>query len=125
MKPHRVPFALLPKIDSQLDKLIAQGVLELVDHAKWETPIVTPVKPDGSVCICADYKCTINKALQQNAYPVPVVQYLLHSLSKGKTFTKLDLAQVYQQLPVDDATPEAQTIITHQGPLNAVGCNSM
>ncbi|XP_033014646.1 uncharacterized protein K02A2.6-like, partial [Lacerta agilis] len=109
------PVALKAKVDEQLDKLIAQGVLEPVDHAKWETPIVTPVKPDGSVRICADYKCTINKALQQHAYPVPVVQHLLHSLGEGKVFAKLDLAQAYQQLPVDDATAEAQTIVTHRG----------
>uniref|UniRef100_A0A670I4V1 Gypsy retrotransposon integrase-like protein 1 n=1 Tax=Podarcis muralis TaxID=64176 RepID=A0A670I4V1_PODMU len=115
LKPRRVPFALKAKVDEQLDKLIAQGVLEPVDHAKWETPIVTPVKPDGSVRICADYKCTINKALQQHAYPVPVVQHLLHSLGEGKVFAKLDLAQAYQQLPVDDATAEAQTIVTHRG----------
>uniref|UniRef100_A0A670HPH4 Gypsy retrotransposon integrase-like protein 1 n=1 Tax=Podarcis muralis TaxID=64176 RepID=A0A670HPH4_PODMU len=115
LKPRRVPFALKAKVDEQLDKLIAQGVLEPVDHAKWETPIVTPVKPDGSVRICTDYKCTINKALQQHAYPVPVVQHLLHSLGEGKVFAKLDLAQAYQQLPVDDATAEAQTIVTHRG----------
>ncbi|XP_060542427.1 uncharacterized protein K02A2.6-like [Pantherophis guttatus] len=115
LKPRRVPFALKPKIDIELDKLIKQGVLVPVDHAKWETPIVTPVKPDGSVRICADYKCTINKALQQSTYPVPVVHHLLHSLGPGKIFAKLDLAQAYQQLPVDGATAEAQTIVTHRG----------
>ncbi|XP_060539737.1 collagen alpha-6(VI) chain-like [Pantherophis guttatus] len=56
MKPRRVLFALKPKVDEQLDKLIQQGVLEPVDHAKQETPIVTPVKPDGFVRISADYK---------------------------------------------------------------------
>nr|XP_034959630.1 uncharacterized protein K02A2.6-like [Zootoca vivipara] len=109
LKPRRVPFALKAKMDEQLDKLIAQGVLEPVDHAKWETPIVTPVKPDGSMRICAGYKCTINKALQQHAYPVPVVHHLLDSLGEGKVFAKLDLAQAYQQLPVDATTTEAQT----------------
>ncbi|XP_029141795.1 uncharacterized protein K02A2.6-like [Protobothrops mucrosquamatus] len=34
---------------------------------------------------------------------------------RGRIFAKLDLAQAYQQLPVDDATAEAQTIVTHQG----------
>ncbi|XP_060545570.1 uncharacterized protein K02A2.6-like [Pantherophis guttatus] len=115
LKPRRVPFALKPKIDIELDKLIKQGVLVPVDHAKWETPIVTPVKPDRSVRICADYKCTINKALQQSAYPVPIVHHLLHSLGPGKIFVKLDLAQAYQQLPVDGATAEAQIIVTHRG----------
>lgn len=58
LKARRVPFALKPKIDTELDKLIAQGVLEPVSHAKWETPIVTPLKANGDVRICADYKCT-------------------------------------------------------------------
>ncbi|XP_060542399.1 uncharacterized protein K02A2.6-like [Pantherophis guttatus] len=98
LKPCRVPFALRPKVDEQLDKLIAQGVLEPIDHASWETPIVTPLKHDGSVRICADYRCTINKALAQSAYPVPVVQHLLHSLA------------------------EAQTIVTHRG---AFKCNRL
>lgn len=30
-----VPFTLKPKVDEQPDKLIVQGVLEPVDHAKW------------------------------------------------------------------------------------------
>ncbi|XP_058032651.1 uncharacterized protein K02A2.6-like, partial [Ahaetulla prasina] len=85
LKARRVPFALKPKIDREIDKLVSQGILVPVDHAKWETPIVTPVKPDGSIRICADYKATLNKALQKSAYPVPVVQHLLHSLGQGHT----------------------------------------
>ncbi|XP_032078769.1 uncharacterized protein K02A2.6-like [Thamnophis elegans] len=115
MKPRRVPIALKPKVDAKLDKLVAQGVLEPVDHARWETPIVLPIKPDGSVRICADYRCSINRALPSNAYPVPVVQHLLHTLGEGSIFAKLDLAQAYQQLVVDDEAAEAQTIITHRG----------
>ncbi|XP_026546053.1 uncharacterized protein K02A2.6-like, partial [Notechis scutatus] len=102
LKPSRVPFALRKKIDEQLDKLVKQGVLQPIDHGRWETPIVTPVKPDGSVRICGDYKATLNCALQQSAYPVPVVQQLLHSLGGGQK------------------TAEAQTIVTHRG---AFRCN--
>ncbi|XP_026581555.1 uncharacterized protein LOC113454394, partial [Pseudonaja textilis] len=73
LKPRRVPFALKPKIDEQLDKLVAQGVLEPIDHAR-------------------------------------------------RVFAKLDLAQAYQQLPVDAETAEAQTIVTHRG---AFRCNRL
>ncbi|XP_060100365.1 uncharacterized protein K02A2.6-like, partial [Heteronotia binoei] len=92
LKARRVPFALKPKIEAELDRLTAQGVLEPVDYAPWETPIVTPLKPNGEVRICADYKCTINRALQDNPYPVPVVSHVLAAL-----------------------TAEAQTIVTHRG----------
>ncbi|XP_060100949.1 uncharacterized protein K02A2.6-like, partial [Heteronotia binoei] len=115
LKARRVPFALKPKIEAELDRLTAQGVLEPVTYADWETPIVTPVKPNGEVRICADYKCTINKALQDNPYPVPVVSHVLAALAGAKVFGKLDLAQAYQQLPVDAKTAEAQTIVTHRG----------
>ncbi|XP_013910141.1 PREDICTED: uncharacterized protein K02A2.6-like [Thamnophis sirtalis] len=114
LKPHRMPFTLKPKVDTEIDKLLAQGILEPIDNARWETPIVTPIKSDGSVCICTDFKCTLNRALQQCAYPVPMVQHLLHSLGQGTIFAKLHLTQAYQQLPVAEATAEAQTIVTHK-----------
>lgn len=90
LKPRRVPFTLRPKVDEELDQLLSQGILEPIDHARWETPIVLPTKPNGSIHICADYKCTLNRALQANPYQVPVVQHLLHSLGHGTIFAKLD-----------------------------------
>ncbi|XP_032064327.1 zinc finger protein 345-like [Thamnophis elegans] len=111
LKARRVHFALQAKVDAELARLIKQGILEPVEFAKWETPL----KSDGSIRICTDYKATINKALQAHPYPVPVVQHLLHSLGRGYIFAKLDLVQAYQQLTVDDATVDAQTIVTYHG----------
>ncbi|XP_058038731.1 uncharacterized protein K02A2.6-like, partial [Ahaetulla prasina] len=68
LKARRVPFALKPRIDRELDKLVNQGILVPVDHAK-----------------------------------------------QRQVFAKLDLAQAYQQLPVNSSTAEAQTIVTHRG----------
>lgn len=51
LKLHMVPFTLKAKVDVEINKLIAQGVLEPTDHAHWETPIVIPIKGDGSVCL--------------------------------------------------------------------------
>ncbi|XP_026578597.1 uncharacterized protein K02A2.6-like, partial [Pseudonaja textilis] len=85
LKPRRVPFALRSKLDAELDKLLKQGVIEPTDFAKWETPIVTPLKKDGSIRMCSDYKTTINRYLQTSAYPVPVIQHLLHTLAELQT----------------------------------------
>ncbi|XP_064469269.1 uncharacterized protein K02A2.6-like [Ornithodoros turicata] len=115
MRSRQVPFALKPKIDEEIDRLIEQGILEPITHPKWETPIVTAMKPNGEIRICGDYKCTINKALSHHPYPIPVVRDLLASLSGGNVFAKLDLAQAYQQLVVDEEAADAQTITTHRG----------
>lgn len=115
MRPRRVPFALKPKIDAELDRLIEQGVLEPITEPKWETPIGTPIKTNGEVSVCGDYKCTINQALSHHPYPIPVLQHILALLSAGCVFAKLDFAQAYQQLAVYEAAADAQTIKTHRG----------
>lgn len=80
LKVGRVPFALKPKIDQELDCFLEQEILESVPIRACNMPIVTLVKPNGSVCICADYKCTMNKALQNHAYPVPMMSHILSTL---------------------------------------------
>uniref|UniRef100_A0A5S6QCJ0 Reverse transcriptase domain-containing protein n=1 Tax=Trichuris muris TaxID=70415 RepID=A0A5S6QCJ0_TRIMR len=115
MSARRVPFALKDRISQEIDRLVEQDILDPVQHAEWTTPIVPTIKGDGSVSICGDYKCTVSKALQKDLYQIPVVNDVLSMLKKGKIFAKLDLAQAYQQLPVDEASAKLQTIITHKG----------
>lgn len=43
-------------------------------------------------------------------------------MGQGNIFAKLDLTQAYQQIPVDKATAEAQTIVTHR---DAFKCNRL
>lgn len=112
LKVFRIPFTLKPKIDKELDHILEQGVLEPVPHGAWETPIVTQVKAYKAVCIFTDYKCTLNKALQDHAYLVPVVSHIISMLAK--VFGKLHLAQAYQQLLVDEVIVDVQTIVMHQ-----------
>ncbi|KFD45703.1 hypothetical protein M513_13425 [Trichuris suis] len=91
------------------------GILEPVEYTDWATPIVPVIKEDGGIRICGDYKCTVNKALKKDLYQIPAVNDIMTTLKKGKIFAKLDFAQAYQQLPVDEASAKLQTIITHKG----------
>lgn len=56
------------------------------------------LKEDGTVCICGDYKLTINQASKVETYPIPQVEDLFSLLAGGKTFIKLDVNHAYQQL---------------------------
>ena len=60
------------------------------------------MKSDTNICICGDYKVTINQASQTDSYPLPRADDLFAALSGGTIFTKLDLSHAYQQILLDD-----------------------
>ena len=91
LKARTVPYILREKIETELDRLLAQGVIQPVKFAKWAAPIVPVVKRDGTVRICGDYKLTINQVSSADPYPLPRIEDLFASLSGGKQFSKLDL----------------------------------
>ncbi|XP_064475711.1 uncharacterized protein K02A2.6-like [Ornithodoros turicata] len=114
-KARPVPFALLPKVDEALDKLVEQGILEPVRHSSWATPIVPVVKKNGAIRVCGDYKSSVNSVVRWETYPLPTPEELFSKLSGCLVFSKLDLGQAYQQLTVDKETADLLTITTHRG----------
>ena len=115
VKARPVPYALKPKIDKELDKLVESGVLEKVPYSEWATPIVPVIKPNGNVRVCGDFKVTVNPVLEVDRYPLPRTEDIFASLSEGQMFSKIDLKDAYLQIEVDDSTKELLTINTHKG----------
>ena len=72
-------------------------------------------KSDGSICICCDYKQTVNKAATCDKYPVPKTEDIQQTINGAKKFTKLDLSQAYQQSVVNPASRNLLTVNTHKG----------
>ena len=91
------------------------GVITQVQFADWAAPIVPVIKKDGSVCICGDYKVTINQATNVDSYPLPKIDDLLASLGPEKIFSKLDLAHAYQQVLLDEESRRYVVVNTHKG----------
>ena len=83
-------------------------------HSDWAAPVVSAVKHDGSVRLCGDYKITVNKIAKFDSYPLPCTDNLFASLSGGSTFTKLDLAYAYLQIPLNAESKKFATINTHR-----------
>eukprot|EP00731_Ephydatia_muelleri_P021997 Em0014g588a len=114
-RPRPVPLALRPKVERELERLVQDKVIEPVQLSEWAAPIVSVVKPNGSVRICGDYKVTVNKYAKTEEYPLPHIEDLFAALSGGQEFTKLDLANAYLQLPLEDKSRQYVTINTHKG----------
>ena len=114
-KARSVPFALKSKVESELADLQSKGIISPVKHATWAAPIVPVLKKNGRICICGDYKLTINQAAPTESYPLPLIDELLASMSGGRYFSKLDLRKAYLQLPLDTASKQYLTINIHRG----------
>ena len=114
-KCRTLPLALKSKVESELDRLLAIGVLKPVDHSPWATPIVPVLKADGNVRICGDFKITINPVLEGTEYPLPRIDHIYASLGNSKYWTKLDLQEAYQQCLIDSESQKYVVINTTKG----------
>ena len=115
-KARSVPYAMRTLVEKELDRLCAEGIIEPVSFAEWAAPIVPVLKSDKtSVRICGDFKLTVNQVSKLDRYPIPKIEDLFAQLAGGKSFTKLDLSQAYQQICLDVESKPYVTINTHKG----------
>ena len=89
-KSRPIPFSLRSQVEQTLQQQVADGELVAVDQSDWATPIVVVTKKDGKLCICADFKVTINSHLKIPTYPLPTPDEVFAALANGESFTKLD-----------------------------------
>ena len=79
---------MVPLVQNELDRLVAEGIIELVQFNDWAVPIVSKVKQDKvSVRICDDFKLTIHHESKLDRYPIPRIEDLFAKLASGKQFT--------------------------------------
>ena len=86
-----------------------------MSFSDWAATKVPVVKGDDTIRICGDYKLTVTAVTKTDSYPLSRIEDILASLSNGKTFTKLDFAHAYQQIPVAEDAKKLTTVTTHKG----------
>ncbi|KAG8176900.1 hypothetical protein JTE90_000485 [Oedothorax gibbosus] len=60
--------------------MVHKGILESIASSEWATPVVPVVKRDGSIRLCGDYRCTVNKSVKPYTYPLPTVNERLSDI---------------------------------------------
>ena len=100
---------------SCLDRLEKQGVIKNVSHSELATPIVVVRKPGGKIRICGDFNVRINPLLKKDVYPLPKPEEFFHALNGESKFSKLDLANAYLQVELDEVSSRMVAINAHRG----------
>jgi hypothetical protein len=116
LKPRPIPFALRSKVEAEIDRLVAEGILSPVNNSEWGSPVVPVIKKSGELRLCADLKASsLNDSLIINRHPIPRIEDLFNTLQKGESFSKIDLSQAYQQVCLDEQSKKYCTISTTKG----------
>ena len=83
---------------------IAKGVWKPVQFNAHGTPVVPIRKPGHSnqsktkIRVCEDYSVTVNTQLEPHRHPLPIPEDLIRKLGGGYGFTKVDLADAFNQI---------------------------
>ncbi|XP_003741883.2 uncharacterized protein K02A2.6-like, partial [Galendromus occidentalis] len=112
-KARSVPYAVLPALSKELERLVKLGVLKPTTNSEFAAPVVVVRKKGGEIRLCADFSTGLNNALQDDKYPLPTAQDIFSRLAGGKFFSKIDLAEAYLQIEVH---PDDRNLITINTP---------
>ena len=115
-KARPLPYAIRQMVEKELERLEKEGIIEPVQYADWAAPVVPLRKSDGkSLRLCGDFRVTVNQVSKLDKYPIPKIDDLFAKLAGGRSFTKLDISQAYQQLILDSESRKYTVINTHRG----------
>lgn len=116
LKPRPIPFSLKGKVEAEIDRLVEIGILTPISNSEWGSPVVPIIKKSGEIRLCADFRASsLNDSLIIDRHPIPRIEDLFNTLQKGKTFSKIDLSQAYQQVCLDEKSKPLCTISTTKG----------
>ncbi|UYV69883.1 K02A2.6-like [Cordylochernes scorpioides] len=110
-----LPFSLKKKVENEIDGMVNEGILQPIEYANWAAPIVPVLKKDGSLRICGDSRCTANKAIELDKYPLPSIDEIFSKLSGNTVFSSLDLSRAYLQVRLSEEAKRVVNINTTKG----------
>lgn len=110
-----VPYNIREKVEVELNKMVREGIIEPIKCSNTASPMVIVKKQNGKIRVCADFKRTLNPMLEKTSYPIPRIEDLLSTLSKGKIFSKLDLKDAFAQVRLNEKSQKYCVLSTHIG----------
>ncbi|XP_063366408.1 uncharacterized protein K02A2.6-like [Cydia amplana] len=111
----RIPYALHPKLKTELDRMEELQVIEKVTTpTDWVNAIVPIEKSNGQLRICLDPR-PLNKAIQRPHFPYPTLDDLRSKVAGASVFSKLDANSGYWMIQLDEESSRLCTFNTQFG----------
>src|SRR5260221_1960875 len=80
----------------------------------WGSPVLFIKKKDGSLCLCVDF-CALNRVMEKDCYPLPLISDLLTSPAPARIYSKIDLKHAYHLVCIAKGDKPKTAFCTHYG----------
>ena len=100
-KPRRYTEEQRKVMSDEVNSMLEQGVIR-PSMSPFASPVVLVKKKTGDWRFCIDYRL-LNKNTVKDAYPMPRIDDLLHSVKTSKYFVSLDLRAGYWQVQMRES----------------------
>jgi hypothetical protein len=105
---------VLPKIEAEVDKLIAAGFIREVKYPTWVSSIVPVKKKNNQTRVCVDFR-DLNKACPKDDFPIPISEILVDATMGHEIFSFMDGYSGYNQIKMAPEDAELTAFRTPKG----------
>lgn len=119
IKNYRIPHTHKVEVDTQVKKLIEDGIVE-PSTSEYNSPLLLVPKkslPNSDKKrwrLVVDYR-QINKKLIADKFPLPRIEDILDQLGRAKYFSCLDLMSGFHQIELDEMSRDITSFSTSNG----------
>ncbi|CAK1549738.1 unnamed protein product [Leptosia nina] len=114
---HYRPYRLAPsereKVNRIVNELLENNIIRESD-SPFASPVILVKKKDGSDRLCVDYR-SLNKIIEKDTYPLPLIEDQLDKLGKAKYFISIDMKNGFYQIPVTEDSIKYTAFSTPDG----------
>ncbi|KAG9442376.1 hypothetical protein H6P81_018230 [Aristolochia fimbriata] len=105
---------LVPKIEKEVDKLIAANFIREVKYPSRTANIVPVKKKNGQIWVCIDFR-DLNKACPKDDFPLPITELMADATTGHEALSFLDGSSGYNQIRMDPKNEEPTAFRTPKG----------
>lgn len=115
-RQYRLPYAQKAEVHKQIDKMLKDGIIT-DSKSEWSSPLLVVPKKAGlqqTWRVVTDYRA-INNVIQDDPFPLPLVEEVLDSLNGALYYSHLDLTQAYYQVGLEEKSRKYTAFSTDRG----------
>ncbi len=111
--PYRLALAWRDQLREEVQVLQESGTV-VPSTSPWSSPMVPVRKPDGTVCLCIDFR-KVNHITKPDPYLMPRIDEIIDQLGEAHYLSKLDLNKGFYQISLAQVDQEKTAFCTPWG----------